>query len=58
MIIHSLATLSGCPQLTLPLGKVRGAPFGLSLVGPPYSDEALISLGKKILNTAQETISS
>uniref|UniRef100_A0A914CMS8 Amidase domain-containing protein n=1 Tax=Acrobeloides nanus TaxID=290746 RepID=A0A914CMS8_9BILA len=48
-IIHSIATVAGCPQLTLPLGKVRGAPFGLSLLGPPHSDEALIALGKKIL---------
>lgn len=46
------AGLSGCPQITLPLGTVYGAPFGLSLVGPPDSDVALIRLGRKILANA------
>ena len=27
--------LSGFPQITLPLGEVDGAPFGISLLGPP-----------------------
>ncbi|MDQ6433701.1 amidase [Mesorhizobium sp. LHD-90] len=44
-----LAGLSGCPQITLPLGTVHGAPFGLSIVGPPDSDVSLIRLGRKIL---------
>lgn len=47
-----LAGLSGCPQITLPLGTVHGAPFGLSLVGPPDSDVALIRLGRRILANA------
>ena len=34
--------LSGFPQITLPLGSVDGAPFGISLLGPPDSDIALI----------------
>jgi amidase len=44
-----LAGLSGCPQITLPVGAVHGAPIGLSIVGPPDSDVALIRLGRKIL---------
>lgn len=44
-----LSGLSGFPQITLPLGTVHGAPFGLSLLGPPGSDIALIRLGRKIL---------
>ena len=44
-----LSGLSGLPQLTLPLGTVEGAPFGLSLVGPARSDRALIELGRQLL---------
>ena len=33
-----LSGLSGFPQITLPLGTVDGAPFGISLLGPPDSD--------------------
>lgn len=41
--------LSGFPQLTLPLGKVDGAPFGVSLLGPKGSDLALLGLGGTIM---------
>lgn len=43
------SSLSGFPQLTLPLGTVEGAPFGISLLGPAGSDRALLSLGGAIL---------
>ena len=46
--------LSGFPQITLPLGQVDGAPFGISLLGPPDSDMALIGLGREILEAAAE----
>ena len=46
-----LSGLSGFPQLTLPLGMVDGAPFGISLLGPAGSDLALIRLGRRILET-------
>ncbi|RWE49397.1 MAG: amidase [Mesorhizobium sp.] len=49
-----LAGLSGFPQITLPLGSVDGAPFGLSLLGPSGSDVALIRLGRKILDAARK----
>ena len=38
--------LSGFPQISLPLGAVHGAPFGISLLGPAGSDMALIRLGR------------
>ena len=41
--------LSGFPQITLPLGQVDGAPFGISLLGPENSDMALIRMGREIL---------
>jgi amidase len=44
--------LSGFPQITLPLGIVDGAPFGLSLLGPAGSDLRLIRLGREILQAA------
>jgi amidase len=47
-----LASLSGFPQITLPIGEVEGAPFGISLLGPAGSDIALIRLGRRILQTA------
>ncbi len=47
-----LAGLAGLPQVSLPVGTVEGAPFGLSLVGPADSDRALIRLGRKILEAA------
>ena len=44
-----LSGLSGFPQITLPLGTVEGAPFGISLLGPAGSDMALIGMGRAIL---------
>ncbi|MCO5070562.1 MAG: amidase [Rhizobiaceae bacterium] len=41
--------LSGFPQITLPLGTVDGAPFGISLLGPSGSDMALIAIAKRVL---------
>ncbi len=48
-----LSGLSGFPQITLPLGQVHGAPFGISLLGPKGSDSALIRLGSAILSSAE-----
>ncbi|WP_353644801.1 amidase [Mesorhizobium sp. WSM2239] len=47
-----LSGLSGFPQITLPIGEVHGAPFGISLLGPAGSDLALIRLGREILEAA------
>jgi amidase len=48
-----LSGLSGFPQITLPLGKVDGAPFGLSLLGPKNSDRQLLTLAARILSDRQ-----
>lgn len=42
--------LSGFPQITLPLGSVGGAPFGISLLGPAGSDLALVRLSRQIMS--------
>ena len=47
-----LAGLTGFPQITLPLSKVDDAPFGISLLGPPGRDRALIKLGRGVLKAA------
>ncbi|MGF7005515.1 amidase [Aminobacter sp. BE322] len=52
-----LSGLSGFPQITLPIGMVDAAPFGLSLLGPAGSDLALISLGRRVLAAASGTSS-
>ena len=44
-----LSGLTGLPQITLPLGEVHGAPFGVSLVGPRGSDRALVELAEALL---------
>jgi len=44
--------LSGFPQISLPLGTVGGAPFGISLLGPAGSDLALIRHGRTLLEAA------
>jgi amidase len=49
-----LASLSGFPQITLPICQVHGAPFGISLLGPAGSDIQLIRLGRRIMETAQK----
>ncbi|MBO6718613.1 MAG: amidase [Rhizobiaceae bacterium] len=48
-----LSGLSGFPQITIPLGKVHGAPFGISLLGPAGSDLALIRLARRIIARAE-----
>ena len=40
----SIAGVAGLPQVTLPLARVDDCPAGLSLVGPPGSDEHLMTL--------------
>ncbi|SFR01500.1 amidase [Poseidonocella sedimentorum] len=39
-----VAGLTGLPQVVFPGGRVNGAPFGLSLIGPRGSDLSLIRL--------------
>jgi amidase len=46
-----LSGLTGFPQITIPLGKVDGAPFGISLLGPAGSDLALVRLARTIMET-------
>jgi amidase len=42
--VTAIAGLAGCPEVALPLGRVDGAPVGLSLVMAPGRDRALLAL--------------
>ncbi|MDP2410273.1 MAG: amidase [Pseudolabrys sp.] len=44
MRLTCTAGLAGLPQVTLPIGTVDGCPVGLSLIGWPGGDEALLDL--------------
>jgi amidase len=44
-----LAGLAGCPQISLPLMHIDGAPLGLSLIGPRGSDQSLIALARSFI---------
>lgn len=46
--LNSLASLSGLPQLSLPLATVRGCPFGISLLGPSRADRALLRAAQRV----------
>lgn len=50
-----LSTLSGMPQITLPLMTLESAPLGLSLIGPAGSDLALIALARRIMDCHQDS---
>lgn len=44
LAINAIAGHAGLPQVTLPAGEVEGLPIGLSVLGPPGSDLALLAL--------------
>lgn len=48
--ILSIAGLVGLPQVNLPLGQVDACPFGLSLIGPAGTDQALLSLAGRLMS--------
>ena len=48
LCLMSIAGVAGLPQVTLPLAQVESCPVGLSLVGPPGSDEQLIDLAQRL----------
>jgi len=43
-----IASLTGHPQISLPVGHVEGAPIGLSIIGPRGSDRALLRWAEKL----------
>ena len=39
-------SLAGLPAVSLPVGKINGLPIGLQIVGPAFSEDLILSLGK------------
>lgn len=52
MGVTAIAGLCGLPEVTLPAGRVGGAPVGLSLVGAPGSDRSLLALAEAVAQAA------
>ena len=48
LMLTSLASLCGTPQISMPLSSADECPFGLSLLGPAGSDAALLNLAVTI----------
>ncbi|ANP72413.1 AtzH-like domain-containing protein [Cryobacterium arcticum] len=48
LTMTSLAGIGGYPALSVPLFEVHGKPVGLCLVGPRYSDLALVDVGAEL----------
>ena len=46
--------LTGFPQMSVPAGKVEGAPFGLSVLGPAGSDRAVIDTAIRLHGRLKE----
>ncbi|MBB2202602.1 amidase [Gluconacetobacter tumulisoli] len=41
----TLAAVAGYPHLSVPMGRVRGLPVGLSFIGAAWSEPALLAMG-------------
>jgi amidase len=41
---YGMAAVTGTPSITVPIGDSRGLPFGLTFMGPAYSEGRLIGL--------------
>ncbi|MGA9012371.1 MAG: amidase family protein, partial [Acetobacteraceae bacterium] len=48
--VSAIAGLCGLPEVTLPAGKVNGAPVGISLVAGPGLDQALLTFACDVAN--------
>lgn len=52
MGVTAIAGLCGLPEVTIPAGRVGGAPVGLSLVAGPGRDRALLALAERVAAAA------
>jgi len=41
---YSAAAIAGTPSITIPIGESRGLPFGITFMGPAFSEPQLIGL--------------
>lgn len=54
MVYLQVAGLCGSPQVSIPAGRVDGAPVGLSLLGPAGSDHALLALAQRLMEASSQ----
>jgi amidase len=48
LVLNSIAGHAGLPQVTMPVAQLDGCPLGLSVVGAPASDRALLALSRSV----------
>lgn len=49
LALTCIAGLAGLPQVSLPLARVEGSPFGLSLIAPRGRDRALLAFAERFV---------
>jgi amidase len=49
--LNAIAGHAGLPQVTIPVAQLRGCPLGLSIVGAPGSDHALLHFAAKLTDS-------
>lgn len=54
LALTSIAGHSGAPQVSLPVAREQGRPLGVSLIGAPGCDRALLDLAARLARKAQE----
>jgi amidase len=54
LALTSIAGHSGAPQVSLPVAREQGRPLGVSLIGAPGCDRALLDLAARLARNAQE----
>ena len=54
LALSCIASLSGCPQVSLPVARLDGLPLGLGLIGPKGGDRALLAFASRLLPANQE----
>lgn len=53
----TLAAVAGYPHLSVPMGHVEGLPVGLSIMGPAWSDMAVLQIGAAYEQVRTATLS-
>ena len=56
LALTSIAGHAGAPQVSLPVALEQGRPLGVSLVGAPGCDRALLDLAARLARGAQEVL--
>jgi amidase len=53
--LTAIASWSGRPALSVPLGAHLGRPSGLSIIGPPHGERTLLRLARLLMSTGRTT---